>query len=389
MAVVLTSLGLLIAYLLVEALAHRRALRAIPIRIHVNGSRGKSSVTRLIAAALREAGIRTLAKTTGSSARLILPDGGEEPVQRLGTPNIGEQIKVLQRGRRESVRALVTECMALRPDLQRATEDQIMHSTIGVITNVRADHLDVMGPTLEDVARSMGATIPRKGTVVVGSERHWQTLRAVAEAKGARLKLAGNGPLPPGIMERFSYVEHEENVATSLAVTRLLNIPDEVALNGMVKAIPDMGACTRSRIEHKGRVIDFLNVFAANDLESTIEIWNKLGFGAGGGDPTFALLNLREDRIQRSLQFADALETQIRADYYVLVGDIPMRVMRSFQRQVPSERLLALGRSDPSEIFDAIADLCESKASVAGMGNIGGMGHRILDYLGREDFPPC
>ena len=54
---------------------HRRNLKVIPIRIMVNGTRGKTSVTRLIAAILREAGIRTWAKTTGTQAAWILPDG--------------------------------------------------------------------------------------------------------------------------------------------------------------------------------------------------------------------------------------------------------------------------------------------------------------------------
>ena len=40
-------------------------------RIHVNGIRGKSSVTRLIAAALREGKVKTLGKTTGTAARTI------------------------------------------------------------------------------------------------------------------------------------------------------------------------------------------------------------------------------------------------------------------------------------------------------------------------------
>ncbi len=119
MTTVLILLAFLLLYWTVEAIRLRRALRAIPIRIHVNGSRGKSSVTRLVAAALREAGIRTVAKTTGSKARLILPDGSEEPVIRLGGPNIGEQVGILDRARRLGAEAVVMECMAIRPDLQR------------------------------------------------------------------------------------------------------------------------------------------------------------------------------------------------------------------------------------------------------------------------------
>ncbi|MEO9595730.1 MAG: poly-gamma-glutamate synthase PgsB, partial [Rhodopirellula bahusiensis] len=44
---------------MVEAYWYRRQLLKIPFRIHVNGTRGKSSVTRLIAAGLRSGGIRT------------------------------------------------------------------------------------------------------------------------------------------------------------------------------------------------------------------------------------------------------------------------------------------------------------------------------------------
>ena len=109
-------------------------------------------------------------------------------------------------------------------------------------------------------------------------------------------------------MHGFGYVEHEENVATALAVTRKMGIADDVALRGMYKAIPDAGACTRWQLQHNGRDIEFLNVFAANDLESTVTIWRKLALAASTPDTTIALLNLRGDRIDRSLQFADTVE---------------------------------------------------------------------------------
>ncbi|NLA53820.1 MAG: hypothetical protein GX858_05635 [Clostridiales bacterium] len=50
----------------------------IPLRILVNGTRGKTSVTRLVASALNEAGLMTYAKTTGSDAKWIMPDGSEK-----------------------------------------------------------------------------------------------------------------------------------------------------------------------------------------------------------------------------------------------------------------------------------------------------------------------
>ena len=73
------TLGILLFILivlgLVESYFHRLSLAQLPIRIHVNGSRGKSSVTRLIAAGLRAGGLKILAKTTGTSARIIDENG--------------------------------------------------------------------------------------------------------------------------------------------------------------------------------------------------------------------------------------------------------------------------------------------------------------------------
>ena len=73
--VVLTIWCLLIGYGLIERVVHERALRRIPVRIHVNGTRGKTSVVRLVAAGLRAAGKRVCAKTSGSFAAIIDPKG--------------------------------------------------------------------------------------------------------------------------------------------------------------------------------------------------------------------------------------------------------------------------------------------------------------------------
>lgn len=387
MFVLIVLLAVVLAYWSLEALRRRRALAALPVRIHVNGSRGKSSVTRLLAAALREQGIRTVGKVTGSKARLILPDGTEEPVVRLSTPNICEQIAILDRARHERAEAMVMECMAVRPDIQKTAEHQIMQSTIGVITNVRPDHLDVMGPTVDDVAQNLSSTVPRNAVIVLGDSRYAGIVGRVARERGSILKVSRPEEIPPEWMRGFGYLEHEENVATVLEVTRQLRIPDSVALRGMYKAQPDVGVCARWELRHGGCSMEFHNIFAANDLESTVTVWRKLGLRATGRDDPWvsvALLNLRADRIDRSLQYADAVEKALVADYYVLIGGVPPSVERRFAAAVPRGRLWVHGNGPVEQVFDRIAGFGKDRARIGGAGNIGGIGHQVLAFVSSD-----
>ena len=154
---------ILLAGGLIEFRYHQNILSAVPLRIHVNGTRGKSSVTRLIAAGLREGGKRTFAKTTGTAPRVIDAEGMDRIIHRLRRPSIGEQIRLLNYFAKEEPDAVVMECMAVQPQYQWISEHQMVRSHIGVITNVRPDHLEEMGPTKEDVAYSLCNTVPVKG----------------------------------------------------------------------------------------------------------------------------------------------------------------------------------------------------------------------------------
>src|SRR5699024_775883 len=144
-------LVILLALGVMETVMHRWVLQRLPVRVHVNGTRGKTSVVRLIAAGLRGGGKRVCSKTTGSFAAVTGPDGEDYPLHRPNQPNIIEQMRVMRRvvGFRPDV--LVMECMALQPNFQALSERQMVRSTHGVITNARADHLDVMGPGAPDV----------------------------------------------------------------------------------------------------------------------------------------------------------------------------------------------------------------------------------------------
>ena len=161
----------LILYGVFEYQQHQKYLRSIPIRIHVNGTRGKSSVTRLIGAGLRAGGYNTITKVTGTFPRMILSDGTEVAIHRKEKANILEQLKIVKYCSKQKADVLLIECMALQPEYQRITEHQMIKATHGVLTNIRMDHLDVMGPRLENVAEALTLTIPKKSKVFTAEDR--------------------------------------------------------------------------------------------------------------------------------------------------------------------------------------------------------------------------
>jgi poly-gamma-glutamate synthase PgsB/CapB len=230
---------------IVEMLRHRRALDKIRIRVHVNGTRGKSSVTRLIAAGLRAHGVRTVAKTTGTLARLILPNGRELPVYRPAKPNIIEQLAIVRAASDQKAEALVIECMALQPQLQSLSERKMIRATHGVLTNARPDHLDVMGPSDDDVALALAGSVPKDAKMFTAEVRRLSAIQAAAEDRNSELIAVGPEDVKnvsDDVMSGFSYLEHKENVALALKVLKSLDIPEEVATAGMHAADPDPGA---------------------------------------------------------------------------------------------------------------------------------------------------
>src|SRR4029450_12108951 len=54
-----------------EFTAHRKRVESLQWRIHVNGIRGKSTVTRIIAGMMREAGIVTIPKANATFAAVL------------------------------------------------------------------------------------------------------------------------------------------------------------------------------------------------------------------------------------------------------------------------------------------------------------------------------
>lgn len=382
MLLILTLVLCLIIYGCIEYRRHLANLRAIPIRVHVNGTRGKSSVTRLIAAGLRAGGIRTVAKTTGTRARLIYEDGREEPVMRHGVPNVIEQLNILHTARRRSAQALIIECMAIRPELQSVSERRMIQATVGVITNVREDHLDEMGPTLRDIALALSLSIPKKGILFTSEKEYLSILEAQAADLGATVHAIGENGLPEDVMDRFGYIEHRENVALATAVCTFLGVDRATAIEGMIKATPDPGALRQCVIHHLNKEIEFINAFASNDPQSILAIWKRLHISSQGEKPLITILFNRGDRPDRAREFGRLIAHELLADHCILVGDATTLIENiALKEGLEPRRLVDMAGEPPENVFDKVLELTPQRSSVVGIGNIVGTGERVAAYF--------
>lgn len=374
-----------------EYAVHRRALSKIPCRIHVSGTRGKSSVTRLIAAGLRGGNIRCAAKTTGTLARMILPNGEEVPVFRPSGPNIIEQFRIVSSACRMKVDALVIECMALQPELHWVSENKLVRATHGVITNVRSDHLDIMGPTTADVAKAIAGMIPVNGKLYTAEHKYIDILRTVAKDRNTEIIEVGEdeiAKISKDELDGFSYTEHAENLALALRVIKDFGIDRDTALKSMQEAKPDPGVLTEHEIDFFGRRLIFINAFAANDPESTEKIWNQSIKKYKDVKRRIAILNLREDRPARTVQLAKDTSFWRSADAVILMGTGTYLFARLAETEdFSAGKFVHMEKEHTEDIFESIIELCGSSAIIVGVGNIAGQGLALTRlFKNREMF---
>lgn len=371
-------------YGLIEFVLHQKKIFTIPIRIHINGTRGKSSVTRLIGAALREGGIKTITKVTGTYPRLILENGCEVAIYRKAEPNIIEQLSIIKFASKRNAKAIVMECMAVQPQYQWVTETKMLHSTLGVITNVRLDHIDVMGYTLPEIAVALGNTIPKNQNLFTSEKILFNKLKEISEKRNCIIHLADNNLVTEEEIKGFGYIEHKENVALALAVTEHLGINRKIALKGMYKAIPDAGALRLSRVNVFQKKINFFNAFAANDPQSTLMIWTRIKEEIGLRGVKMILLNTRQDRLDRAKQLTGMIGSELnnQFDYLILIGQSAEVVEElAVSGGIKRNKIVNLGWTEPEAVFEAILAYTIEQSTVVAIGNMGGMGGKVADFF--------
>jgi len=378
-------LVLWLIYLSVERAHLRRMVDSVPLRICVTGTRGKSSVTRLIAAALRGSGMSVLARTTGAKPVLIFPDGKEKEIARRGLPSILEGKKILRIGTELHIDACVVELMGIQPETVYVESQKIFRPDILVVTNVRLDHTAQMGSTKEHIAACFAGAIPEKGTVFIPEEETYSVIQRTAQSKKAKLVLVPKDLL--SIADKKTGVlssEFDENIRLSTSVIEFLGQNPSAAFQGMSGVRPDFGSLKVFTAFSPPSRPDWYCVsgFAANEPESTRLILSELRKNLLlEGKTVVGVLNLREDRGDRTLLWLDALKHGKFPEIQKLVclGHHASAMIRKLKKHTGTE-LYAWRDLQPEEIMARLSHISKEKAVVIGMGNMGGAGKRLVDH---------
>ncbi|WP_027954935.1 poly-gamma-glutamate synthase PgsB [Halobacillus kuroshimensis] len=362
---------------------HKKNIDALPIRVNINGVRGKSTVTRLVTGIVKEAGYKTIGKTTGTSARMIFWDTPEEqPIKRRPEgPNIREQRMVVKEAVDRGAEALVSECMAVNPDYQITFQEKMLQANIGVIVNVLEDHMDVLGPTLEEVAESFTATIPYNGHLIVSESPYVEKFKEIAAKRNTEVIVADNSRISDSFLLQFEYMVFPENASLALGVAQALGIDEETAYRGMLNAQPDPGAMRILPMGDQEKPSYFVNGFAANDAVSTINIWKRVEFLGYPTKNPIVVMNCREDRVDRTEQFARDVLPYIPTDTLVLIGETTEPIVTAVNEgKIKVETLLDLEGKSTDQIMDVLSEMFTDRV-IYGVGNIHGAAEPMIERM--------
>lgn len=369
---VLIACALCLLVLGVSSRLHARTIARVPLRIHVGGSRGKTSTARYIGAALRAAGRRVLVKTTGTRPILILPDGTETAWRRWGAPSIAETARFFRRAARLRVDAVVLESMAIEPEYLWASETYLVRATHVVLTNARPDHAEVLGTADDAMPRALSHLTPRGGRLFLSSESDLPPIRQAAHEKRAMVTHIPTEGLPPD----------QSNRRMARAVCESLGIAPDLAEAAFDRAGEDPGSFFSRDIEVAGRKLRFHNAFACNDVVSLSRLWAE----NATGETPIVLLNARADRPERTRLFLEFLASLPTPVHLVMTGAWRKSWIR--RAGLDPDEVRVLKEKRPEAVLAGLAAIAGS-APVWGIGNYADIGQALADHVRARDVVPC
>jgi len=330
-----------VGFLVIETILVSRSRSGIPHRIVVTGTRGKSSLVRILIVGIRATEPDTWGKVTGDAPLLLAPDGSECPIRRRSPARLHEQRDILWRCRRKNARCLVMESMTITPETMQA-EMRLVQPTLVVLTNVRDDHRETLGSDPATQREAYLGAIPK--------DVPWVTKDGSPEAHGfveELLDLAGT------VLEELGWHTSAARKAMRAVADDLVRAPSILTLHG--------------------RPVRLLDGFSANDPESLSRLWRDWRRTLKDTTAWPVLLATRADRPLRTRQFCDWLAERRDVGTVHVAGNHERAAARLLRA-----RGLKVARLADGAVTETAGDRAgDSPGILVGIGNAKGLGLRL------------
>lgn len=315
-------------------------------KILVTGTRGKSTLVRMLTGAFRTAGIPCWSRITGVIPTEFSPQGARR-IERSSPASV-EELRWWLGTIPSDADAVVAENSAVAPELQGLSGRWLVPDLL-IWTNALADHQEVWGPGKEDALCVLREGIPPQTACLLGPELSKdQVLREYLRSRGCELFTAsGVGGL--------------EGLAIRALQILGVDVPGiDPAL------VPEDPGAFRILCRDGGKLAF---AFAANEPETTELLWKSTGWIM---EETTLLFNHRRDRAGRLQAFLPFLGSEGWKDV-LITGANPLR-------RCGRARFIPLA---PGELESLICD----RGRVFGCGNVAGLPLRYLEEAVKE--VPC
>ena len=380
MILILSITFTLILLGIIERYRHQRLIHKIPIRIHVNGTRGKTMLVRMIAEMFTRAGKSVTAKVTGEQPQFYTSENGWQRWKRRGVARIKEQMVFIRKIATKKPDVLVLENMALQPENQYVSESHMMQSTLSVYSNIRPDHQEVMGANINDISQTLAYSFPKNGTIIIlqrNASKHLVDWAAANKSQFIPVQ-------PDAAFHHHSLPVFDESFALLKQIQFLHQLPDdsfeETVTHWKQSLTPDKFVLP---VEIDGEKKYLINLFSCNDVESASELLLALENSMTIERPYTILLTCRSDRPLRTLTFLKWICTVNIFSHLILAGGVPILPVRRLLKHfdIPRSDIHFVPRINSEKIISALNG---SSNYILGLGNYVRTGEKIISYLKKE-----
>ena len=367
----------LLIFGIIEKRHFREKIDQIPLRIQVNGTRGKSTLVRMIVDLFSQAGYSVAAKITGEMPEFFSGETHWQKWKRHSPARIKEIKQFVEKVAAQNPQCLVVENMALQAEYQDMIKKEMLRPQLTILTNIRLDHQELMGENTNQIARTLSFSVPANGTLIVQQcdlEKLQRGKFKKEEDTPVRIEFFSQDK----DQSRFPF---EENFEILEIFSKIYNIP-EPALKSTFQRWKNFLRPNKfvQKVNFNGRLKTFVNLFSCNDPDSAKLMINYLIDEKVVTTPFSVLLTCRADRPLRTIAFIEWLKRSNDWNTLAICGSIPRLKVSSLLKMKFNyqQEIVRSLRIQPAKM---IPNLFLKNDVIIGMGNFVKTGEKILKYL--------